>query len=174
MTAPRVYDRVRVVVRYVSPLGRHEAFSFVVQMGAGNPLSLTLGKLDGLKTFQQREHFRAFASLPLELAVVEAKIEELKAQIDVRALSIDVSAGGLRVDTRLAVGVDDRLRVLLRLPKDLRTGGLPDLLSVEARVVRSDQTASDQFRVAMQSRFARELERDKWAQLTLNLQCRKV
>jgi c-di-GMP-binding flagellar brake protein YcgR len=182
VVVPRADDRpsglragAGVVVRFFTTSGRHQATSTIMQIGPENvlPLSLTLGKLENLRTVQQREYFRVFASLPLELGVVKSSIPELASKRDGLAKSVDISAGGLRVDTRLAAAIDDWLQVILRLPSDIRQGGLPDILMVEGRVVRCEPLGEERFRLALESRFAREVQRDKWVQLTLNLQRRK-
>jgi hypothetical protein len=181
VVVPRSDDRppglrpgARVIVRFFSPAGRHEALSSIVHVGSGAPLALTLSKLDALRTVQQREHFRVFAALSLELSVTESSVTNLATQSDRSATSVDISGGGMRLDTSLAPALEDRVRVALRLPAEIRQGGLAEILRAEARIVRSEAlNGGERYRVALEWRFAREVERDKWVQLTLNLQRRK-
>jgi c-di-GMP-binding flagellar brake protein YcgR len=91
---------------------------------------------------------------------------------DQRAITQDLSAGGMRVDTTLMLAVGDQVRVTVHTPRGLRKN-LPDLLVCEAKVVRAEQIIRRNRKLCsagLQFQFATESERDRWVQLTFDLQ----
>lgn len=171
---PWLHHGARLTAHFITSLGVHQGQCDLVAInGAGtidNPLELTLSELTGVKTLQRRKHFRVAAALPVDLEVLRTKNKELAEEAaDRNAVTQDFSAGGLRVETRFDLELDDQLRMTLPIPSELRQG-LPEYLICVAYVVRVEVLALGQFKVAMQSSFPREIGRDRWVQLTLNLQ----
>ena len=162
----------RVLVRYITTLGLHHGQSVIVQVDQGGGeagIQLMMSELSDVQTVQRRKHYRVGAVLPVDLAVLESTVKELADAEDHKASTLNFSAGGFLIETRLQPALGDHLRLTLRVPQDLRHG-LPALLLCQAYVVRVEVVSFDQFRVALQSSFPRELGRDLWVQLTLNLQ----
>jgi hypothetical protein len=161
----------RVQVRYITTLGLHTGRSVVVQVdrsGSDAGLQFMMSELTDLQTIQRRKHYRVGAVLPIDVVVLESEDDDLKDAED-RATTLNISGGGLLIETKLRPDEGDRLRVTLRVPKELRHD-LPELLVCQGVVMRVELVTSDQFRVALQSTFDRETGRDLWVQLTLNLQ----
>jgi hypothetical protein len=161
----------RVVVRYITTLGLHHGKSVVVQIDQGGGdagIQLTMSELTDVETIQRRKHYRVGAVLPVDLAVLETSLKDLEDAED-RATTLNFSGGGFLIETKLQLALGDRVRLTLRVPKDLRQD-LPALLVCQAIVVRVEVVTFDQFRLALQSSFPRDLGRDLWVQLTLNLQ----
>jgi hypothetical protein len=161
----------RVQVRYITTLGLHTGRSVVVQVdrsGTDAGLQFMMSELTDLVTIQRRKHFRVGAVLPIDVVVLASENDDLEDAED-RASTLNISGGGLMIETKLRPAEGDKLRVTLRVPKDLRHD-LPELLVCQGLVMRVELITFDQFRVAMQSVFDRETGRDLWVQLTLNLQ----
>jgi hypothetical protein len=162
----------KIVVRFNSPGGRHEARSTIVgvEMIDDDTADVAIGALEGMRTSQRRQFFRVSAALPVELLLPAAN--GLPMREDKRGVTLDLSAGGLRFDTVLALAAEQRLRVLMRLPPELQRSP-NEVLVAEARVVRAESTfrrGEKVVRAAVEFSFRREVERDRWVQLSLALQ----
>jgi hypothetical protein len=162
----------KVTVRFNSPGGRHEARSKIVGVEVidRETVDVAIGELEGVRTSQRRQFFRVSAALPVE--VLLPAVEGLLVREDKRATTLDLSAGGLRFDTVLRLAPEQRLRVLLRLAPELARSP-NEVLVAEARVVRCEsmyRRGEQIVRAAVEFSFRREVERDRWVQLSLTLQ----
>jgi hypothetical protein len=160
-----------VTLRFGTSMGHHEVRSSVVEVIPGKRVDVVLGAFHSERTAQRRSHFRTSANLAVELSVLASKTAKLGEQ-DRRAISLDISGGGMRVETALTVALEDRLGVVVRVPQKLHTA-LPPVLICEARVVRIEpiiRRGLDLFRVALQFSIRREPERDPFVRLTMDLE----
>jgi hypothetical protein len=164
-------EGTRVKVRFITATGLHNGHSVVVQLEPQpeGALQITLSELTDVETTQRRKHFRVGAFLQVQLDVTESAVEGLQNAYDARAMTINFSGGGFLIETRLRLAVADHVRVTLRVPKDLRND-LPEVLVCEAVVMRVTEIAFDQIRIALRSSFPRDVGRDLWVQLVMNLQ----
>jgi hypothetical protein len=168
---PALLPGVSVTVSFVTSLGLHQARTTVLRVAPGRTVSVALARLSEVTTSQRRQFFRVSASL-VTLLVVAGTRASVIGKEDARALSQDLSAGGMRVDTVLPLALGDQLRVTVHTPRGMRKH-LPDLLVCEARVVRAEQVIRRNRKVCsagLQFLFATESERDRWVQLTFDLQ----
>jgi hypothetical protein len=167
---PALMAGVPVTVSYATSLGLHQARTSVLRVAPGRAVAVALARLSGVSTSQRRQFFRVPASLVTHLVV--AAHGTALAKDDARALTQDLSAGGMRVDTVLALVVGEQVRVTVQTPRGLRNH-LPDTLVCEARVVRVEQVLRRHRKLCsagLQFLFSTESERDRWVQLTFDLQ----
>jgi PilZ domain len=159
-----------LTLRFVSALGLHIGGCYVVRLTRGGPeIELTASEPTTLETIQRRAFYRVSAALPVQLVVLESTVDDLDGAVDRQAITVDLSAGGIKVTTALALEVDDLVRFTLVVPPEFRFN-LPDFLACDAHILRREEAGLDRYRVAMQSVLRNEIDRDKWVQLTLNLQ----
>jgi len=143
----------------------------VLRVSPGRTVTLALARLTDVSTSQRRQFFRVSASL-VSILVVSATRGQLVGKEDARAVTQDISAGGMRVETTLPLALDDELRVTVHTPRGMRRT-LPDTLACDARVVRAEQVIRRNRKLwsaGLQFMFATESERDRWVQLTFDLQ----
>jgi hypothetical protein len=91
---------------------------------------------------------------------------------DGRAITEDISAGGMRVETILPLAAGDRVRITVETPRGVRKA-LPDTMVCHARVVRVEQVTRGHRLLSsagLEFVFHNEDERDRWVQLTFDLQ----
>jgi hypothetical protein len=160
-----------VHARFCTPAGYHEASSTVVKLLPGHPPSLVLDTFRGERTRQRRAYFRTSAYLDCEISVLVSK--EIKAgESDRRAITLDISGGGIKLQTSLAVVAEDRVGIVVRVPPKLQPV-LPPALVVEAKVLRTIEIVRqgrDLFQVAAAFQIKREVDRDNWVHLTMDLE----
>jgi hypothetical protein len=162
----------KVTVRFNSPAGRHEARSTIVgvELIDNESVDVAIGPLEGTRTSQRRQYYRVSAAFPLEVLLPAA--EGLSMREDKRASTLDLSGGGICFDTVLRLAPEQKLRVLLRLPPELQKAP-NEVLVADARVVRCTamyRRGEQVVRAAVEFSFRREVERDRWVQLSLALQ----
>jgi hypothetical protein len=168
---PSLMPGVEVTVSYATSLGLHQGRTTVLRVTPGRSVSVALARFAGVSTAQRRQFFRVPASLVVTL-VVSSSSATITAKEDTRALTHDISGGGLRADTVLALAVGDLVKVTVEVPKGLRKS-LPAELSCEAKVMRVESVVRRNrklFCVGLEFQFAKETERDRWVQLTFDLQ----
>jgi hypothetical protein len=135
------------------------------------PIEATLGDFRAERTTQRRAYFRAQVSLPVVMAILASKTSKLGLQ-DRRAVMVDIGGGGLRLDSVLCPAVDDRVAVRVEVPLRLQKVIAP-FLQCEAVVMRVEPVSRgdiDRFRLAVRFLVRREIERDPWVRLTLDIQ----
>lgn len=160
-----------VHARFCTPAGYHEASSTVVKLLPGHPPSVVLDAFHGERTRQRRAYFRTSAYLACEISVLVSK--KIKAgEADRRAVTLDISGGGIKLETSLAVIAEDRVGIVVRVPQKLQTA-LPPVLIVEAKVLRTIEIirqGRDLFQVAAAFQIKREVDRDPWVHLTMDIE----
>jgi c-di-GMP-binding flagellar brake protein YcgR len=152
-------------------MGLHQGRTSVLRVAPGRTVALALARFVEIRTAQRRQFFRVPASLVAAL-VVSSPHAATTAKEDLRALTQDLSGGGMRVDTVLPLAVGDLVKVTVEIPRGMRKY-LPAEMSCEARVVRVDavvRRSRKLFCAGLQFQFATENERDRWVQLTFDLQ----
>jgi hypothetical protein len=168
---PDLQPGVTVTLSFATSLGLHRARTTVLRVAPGHTVAVALARFNEVSTAQRRQFFRVAASLATLVVIGSPRATALGKE-DTRALTQDLSAGGMRVETSLALAVGDEVRVTVQTPRALR-GNLPDQLSCEAKVVRAEQTIRRNRKLCsagLQFVFATESERDRWVQLTFDLQ----
>jgi c-di-GMP-binding flagellar brake protein YcgR len=135
------------------------------------PIEATLGDFREARTIQRRAYFRANVSLPLVMAILASKTSKVGLQ-DRRASTVDIGGGGLRFDSELCPAVDDRVAIRVEVPLRLQKQIAP-FLQIEAMVMRVEPVIRgdvDLHRLAVRFLVQRDLERDPWVRLTLDIQ----
>jgi hypothetical protein len=168
---PDLQPGLTVNLSFSTSLGLHQARTTVLRVAPGHTVAVALARFNDVSTVQRRQFFRVAASL-VTLVVIGSQRATALGKEDARALTQDLSAGGMRVETSLALSLGDEVRVTVQTPRSLRRN-LPDQLSCEAKVVRVEQVIRRNRKhssAGLQFMFATENERDRWVQLTFDLQ----
>jgi len=168
---PALQPGAQVLVSFATSQGLHQGRTSVLRVAPGRTVAVALARFSGVSTAQRRQFFRVPASMVALLVIGTTRAGTLGKE-DPRALTQDFSAGGMRVDTVLPLTVGDHLKVTLEVPRGLRKN-LPPQLSCEAKVVRVEHVVRRNRKLqsaGLQFVFATENERDRWVQLTFDLQ----
>ena len=150
---------------FATTMGFHQARTSVLRVSGTKTILLAVERFAEVSTSQRRQFFRVPTSVVTVLVGESARQEE-------RAQTQDLSAGGMRVDTTMPLAIGDRLRVTVETPRELRKH-LPAALVCDAQVVRVEQVTRRNrllCSAGLQFVFASENERDRWVQLTFELQ----
>src|SRR4051812_18912181 len=97
-----------VTLSFATTQGFHRARSSLVRIVPGKMPVLAVARVDTVSTIQRRQFFRVSATLSATLEVTGGRVASIGKQ-DTRALTQDVSAGGIRVDTVLPLAIADRV-----------------------------------------------------------------
>ena len=119
-------------------------------------------------TQQKRGYFR----LATSLAITFAPLTSAAMSQPLRAVTEDISAGGLRFRTLEALGVGADLRLGVDFPRGDQ-GASHELVALDGRVVRVTEVKVDdesQYTVSCQFERVRDVERDRLVKLLLDLQ----
>lgn len=168
---PSLQPGAHVRVSFATSQGLHQGRTAVLRVAPGRTVAVVLARFTGVSTAQRRQFFRVPASLVALLVIGTTRAGTLGKE-DPKALTQDFSAGGMRVDTVLPLTVGDHLKVTVEVPRGLRKN-LPAQLSCEAKVVRVEHVVRRNRKMqsaGLQFVFATENERDRWVQLTFDLQ----
>jgi hypothetical protein len=168
---PEVVPGAEVYAKFCTPAGFHEARSTVVKVEPGRPPSLVLDSFRGETTRQRRAFFRTSAYLPCEISILASK-KTKAGEADRRAVTLDVSGGGIKLETSLSVIPDDRVGIVVRVPDKLQPA-LPAVLVVEAKVLRVVEIVRggrDLNQVAAAFQIKREVDRDPWVHLAMDIE----
>lgn len=161
-----------VTVRRKGAGGLVEGRARVLRISGARNLTVALSRPTAMDVVQRRRFFRVGISLSAALEVLESADPALVGRGDARALTHDVSAGGARIDTTLALRPGDRVRLTVEVPRGLRRG-LPERLSADAVVVRSGEQTRRQrklWSLGIELALASESDRAPWLRLALDLQ----
>jgi c-di-GMP-binding flagellar brake protein YcgR len=167
---PALQAGVPCTIAFASTLGLHQARSSVLRVSFARTISVALARFADIKVSQRRQFFRVPASL-VTVLVVRANQVGLAGREE-KTLTQDVSGGGLRLETALPMAIGDRVQITLQTPRGFRKH-LPAEMSCEAKVVRVEQVTRRNrklWSVGLQFVFATESERDRWVQLSFDLQ----
>jgi hypothetical protein len=159
-----------VKLRYATTLGLHELSTYVVSLGGNDNVTLALANTAEGHTIQRRNFFRVSACL--SVAVNVAHSETAQGFADARAITQDISAGGMRLETALRAGLGDQLELVVQTPRNFRRY-LPPELACRGRVVRILQEAlrgAHYASLGVEFKFELERDRDRWVQLSFDLQ----
>ena len=158
-----------VLVRFASKTGRHEARCRVIRVGEEE--GVVIGPFEGLRTQQRRQHFRVSAYLPLEVTVAVSG-RTIPGTVDKEGVSIDISGGGMLLETVMPFELGDRANVMLKVP-DSVPDTVPRRLTAELGVLRVDRVVRagrELYRLACRFSFSRAADQDQWVKLCLELQ----
>lgn len=130
-----------------------------------------------VETMQTRRYFRVPAKLPLIFSVLSAKDDAIACAKNVAAVTSDISAGGLRMTTSLALSVGDRIEVSLAFeaPPSSSRERPPSTIELEAnvlRVTRGEARRGAPFVVGVDFLYRTERDRDNIVRLLFDLQRR--
>ena len=167
----RMIHGAEVTLRFTNPNGIHQVVAVIMDFSRNLPIEVTLGDFQAALTIQRRNYSRAAIDLPMVAAVIASKAEKVGAQ-DKRAVMIDIGGGGVRFDSVLAPVVDDRMGIWVEVPARLQKW-LPAVLQSEGKVVRVEQVIrgdTDMQRLAVEFRVRRDVERDPWVRLAMDIQ----
>ena len=171
MAPPALQPGIQVMVSFATTQGLHQGRTAVLRVAPGQTVAVALARFSNVSTAQRRQFFRVPASMVALLVIGTTRAGTLGKE-DPRALTQDLSAGGMRVDTVLSLTVGDHVKVTVEVPRGLRKN-LPAELSCEAKVVRIENVVRRHRKMhsaGLQFLFATESERDRWVQLTFDLQ----
>jgi c-di-GMP-binding flagellar brake protein YcgR len=171
MAPPALQPGVQVTVTFATTLGLHEGRTTVVRVAPSHAVAVALARFSAVRTSQRRQFFRVQASLVVRLLVTSSHAATA-AKEDARALSQDLSGGGMRVDTILPLVAGDLVKATVEVPRGLRKH-LPAEMTCDAKVVRVDPIVRRHRKMhsaGLQFQFTSESERDRWVQLTFDLQ----
>jgi hypothetical protein len=160
------------LVRFWSGVGAHVAQTTVLRVAGGPPVTAAFERPLRVETVQRRRFFRVNAALPARLTVERSSVEGGTGALDEKAIVRDLSAGGLRLETAVLLTIDDRVRIGVTTPRVARPA-LPDTLEADARVVRVAEgpTRGERlYTLGLELLFGAETERDRWVQLSFELQ----
>lgn len=160
------------IVRFTSAIGLHECRTRVLRVSTAKMLNIAIERFERVVTLQRRKFFRVPACLAAHFQITASIAQERQGKEDPRALTHDVSAGGLRLETRLPLGLGDRLVLTVETPKGFRRA-LPPELGGDAWVVRLDETSRRNqklYLAGVEFIFKSENQRDMWVRLTFDLQ----
>jgi c-di-GMP-binding flagellar brake protein YcgR len=121
---------------------------------------------------QRRRYFRVSAALAVRLTVVHSPSGASVGNHDARTITRDISAGGMCLETSARVTVGDELTVVVETPRGLRKT-LPAELPARVRVLRVQETSRSRrtlYVLGVELILAAERERDRWVQLSFDLQ----
>jgi c-di-GMP-binding flagellar brake protein YcgR len=161
-----------VTVRFFSGGGAHHARSQVLRVSTTPHVTAALSSLTKVETIQRRRYFRVSATLPVTFEVTRSAVADAAGKSETRGLSQDVSAGGIRLETSVLLTIDDRIRLILTTPRAFQKA-LPPTMEATARVVRvheGNRKANRPYSLSVELLFEAESERDRWVQLTFDLQ----
>ena len=168
---PFVRAGARAVLRAWDHLGMHQAKTRVTRMTkVPLPGVMVLTVPRTFQTIQKRNYFRLETSLVLRFWVGPAPGPE-NATMASRAITDDVSAGGVRFKTLQALTVGQLLFMVIDFPRGERSAA--ETLSFAARVVRVTSTTVEdevQYTVSCQFDDVRDRDRDRMVKLLLDLQ----
>jgi c-di-GMP-binding flagellar brake protein YcgR len=161
----------QVIVSFATTMGLHRGRTAVLRVSPGNTVAVALARFAPVSTAQRRQFFRVSATLMVKLEVGPTRASSLPHE-DARALTQDLSSGGMRVETTLVLSLGDRVKATVETPRGLRKY-LPDHMTCEAEVVRVESVMRRNRKLCsagLRFVFATESERDRWVQLTFDLQ----
>jgi hypothetical protein len=167
---PAVRPASPVIATFVTAAGLLQSRTSVLRVSQGSQGTVALAQFAPVETIQRRQFFRISASLLVRLNVLGPPGTEPSQ--DPQAVSLDISAGGLRADTTLALAEGDRLGIVVQTPRGMR-GALPPDLICEGEVVRVQMVKRRNRQlvcVGIKFVFEAERERARWVQLTFTLQ----
>ena len=161
----------RVTVQLTNPQGLHHVDATIMDFTRLMPIEATLGDFGKVRTTQRRAYFRTQVELPLAVAVVASKVVKLGLQ-DRRGTLVNLAGGGLCLDSVLHPDVGDRVVVRVAVPTKLQAAIAP-FLQCDGEVVRIEpmmRGEREQFRMAIRMLVRRDIERDPWVRLALDIQ----
>ena len=172
VTAPRgLVPGAAVAVTFTTDQVFAKASTKVTRVLGERVASVALEPFAQVDTSMRRRFFRVPASLLTLLVVSSARGAEVGKK-DARALTQDVSAGGMRVETVLALAVGDRVQVTVETPRGLRKT-FPATMVCEAEVVHATlvvRKGGQLYSAGLQFVLAADSEQERWLRLTFDLQ----
>lgn len=168
---PFVKTGSRVTLRAWDHLGMHQAKTRVTRVTkVPHPGVIVLTAPRSFQTVQKRNYFRLETSLAIRFWLGGAPAADA-AILASRAVTDDISAGGVRFRTLQSMAVGDRLFIVIDFPRGQRSSA--ESLSFLSRVVRVSEAAVEdevQYTVGCQFEDVRDRERDRMVKLLLDLQ----
>lgn len=168
---PELTAGVEIQARFCTAQGFHEGSSTVLKVRPAQPPEVLLDAFRRETHRQRRAYFRTSAYLPCQVTVLVSK--KIKAgESDRRAISLDISGGGIRIETSLGVIPEDLLTVVVRVPQKLQPA-LPAILLSEGKVLRVVDVVRqgrDLHQIAVAFQIKREVDRDPWVHLAMDLE----
>ena len=161
-----------LTLRFATTVGLHEARSRVLTVTEDRTVKLGISQVNKPTTVQRRRYFRVPAALAVQVTVTQSSWIDGVGQKDPRAITRDISAGGLCLETTVRVTLGDVLAITLETPRGFRKG-LPPELPCAGRVLRVQETSRSGRTLhvlGVEMIIAAERERDRWVQLTFDLQ----
>lgn len=122
------------VVKVTDHFGIHWANTRIVQATSGREFAVLIERPEQFETTQQRRFFRVTASVNITFSVVKTDNPEGQGKRDLPAVTDDLSAGGLRFLTPLALAVGDIVHVVVRVPNEKK---VIEPLGMKGTVLRS-------------------------------------
>jgi len=170
--APRgLVPGANVVVSFTTDEVFAKATTKVTRVLPDRLASVALEPFAKVDTSTRRRFFRVPASLLTLLVVSSARGSEVGKK-DARALTQDVSAGGMRVETVLALAIGDRVQVSVETPRGLRKT-FPATMVCEAEVVHATlvmRKVGQLYSAGLQFVLGADSEQERWLRLTFDLQ----
>jgi hypothetical protein len=169
---PGLQPGAQVTVSFATNQGLNQGRTTVLRVASARTVSVALARFGDVITSNRRQYFRVAASVVVKLTMISSHAASATKE-DAKALTLDVSGGGMRIDTILPLEVNDLVQLTVEVPRSLRKN-LPPEMSCEAKVVRVEQVVRRGGRkvhcAGVQYQLKSESERDRWVQLTFGLQ----
>jgi c-di-GMP-binding flagellar brake protein YcgR len=170
---PALLPGSEVIATFATTAGLLQSRTSVLRVSQASQVTVALARLAAVETIQRRQFFRISASLSVRLTLLGPPgAEPSPPSADPQAVTVDISAGGVRADTTLALAEGDRVGITVQTPRGLR-GTLPAEMSCEGQVVRAQNVHrrhKELLCVGIKFLFEAERERERWVQLTFTLQ----
>jgi hypothetical protein len=161
-----------VTLRFSTTMGLHEARTRVLTVAHDRTVKLGIAQVDRPTIVQRRLYFRVAAALAAQVTVAESASADRVGAKDPKAVTRDISAGGVCLETSLSVSLWDVLAISLETPRAFRKS-LPAELACTGRVLRIQETTRSGrtlYLVGVEMVIVAERDRDRWVQLTFDLQ----
>jgi hypothetical protein len=150
----------RATLRYSNQFGLQTTIGHIVRVASGPPVTVTLERLEGVITGQQRGSSRALANLPVSVQVKTSSVSSSVGQGEWRGYAETVNGDGMLLQTALLLAVGDVVGVAV--PSG---GEATNAWVLQGRVIRVTQLELQGERpFGVQIDFLHESldERDRW------------
>ncbi len=156
-----------VVVSFQGNTGRHSGHAAVLRAAKGPPVTVAVQHLSNIETEQRRRYPRISLKIPATLEAGQPG--NVAPQSDVRARIRNLGAGGMLLETSLALAEGDDVNVTL--PETHRVmRNNQGARQVKGKVLRVESAGAGQRRpkvASVEFAFDSDDERDGWARLVL-------
>jgi hypothetical protein len=161
----------KVTLRVAMELGAHMTDTSIKGVLTSPYVAVVLATPGEFKTVQQRKYFRLCATMPLSCMVSASSNKATVGKSDTAAMSQDLSSGGIRFVTVLAVEIGDKVDVALKVQSNPKQPpNVVKLLGTVKRVVLAERNGKTAYSVGLEFAFANRREEDAMVTLMMEFQ----